>query len=105
ARGRRIADVTARRIVTALVLKDSIENEELFTARMSVRGKGGARRVSNDGRCASDLVTDAVKHSALDARHWPLHPVRRSSMARGTFGEIGVDLHDRPRLPLPREES
>jgi len=37
ARGRRIADVAARRIVTTLVLKDSIENEELFAARMSVR--------------------------------------------------------------------
>src|SRR5262245_19882089 len=62
---------------------------------MSVRREGGARRVSNNGRCASNLVTDAVKHSALDTRHWRLHPVRRSSMDRGTLGEVGVDPHDR----------
>src|SRR5215813_15438748 len=65
---------------------------------MSVRRKNGARRVSNNGRCASNLVTDAVKHSALDTRHWRLHPVRRSSMDRGTLGEVGVDLHGLARL-------
>src|SRR5262249_13662581 len=37
ARGRWVADVAARRIVTALVLKDSLENEEFFAAEMRVR--------------------------------------------------------------------
>ena len=36
ARGRRIADVAARRIVAAIVLKDSVENEEFFAAEMRV---------------------------------------------------------------------
>jgi hypothetical protein len=31
-------------------------------------------------------------------RHWRLHPVRRSSMDRGTLGEVGVDPHGLARL-------
>src|SRR5262249_57674847 len=95
ARGRRIADVTARGIIAALVLKDSFENEEFFAAWMDVRREGARRGVSNDGRCASDLVTDTVEHSALDTRHWRAHPGQFSSMDRGTLGEAGGDPHER----------
>src|SRR5262245_16984753 len=98
ARGRRIADVAPRGIIAALVLKDSLEDEEFFTARMGVRREGAVGGVSNDGRCASDLATDTVEHSALDTRHWRRHPGRFFGMDRGTLGEVGIDAHDRLRL-------
>src|SRR5215469_10001534 len=62
---------------------------------MDVRREGALRGVSNDGRCASDLVTDTVEHSALHTLHWRAHPGRFSRMDRGTLGEVGVDPHDR----------
>src|SRR5262249_24588793 len=99
ARGRRIADVAPRRIVAALVLKDTLENEEFFAAEMRVRREGGAWRVANDGRCARDLVTDAVEHSALNTRHRRAHPGPWCGMDRGALGEVGIDPHHRLRLP------
>ena len=80
--------------------KDSVENEEFFAAWMDVRRERALRGVSNDGRCARDLVTDTVEHSALDTRHWRAHPGQFSSVDRGTLGEVGVDPHDRLRLRL-----
>src|SRR5262245_63614206 len=97
ARGRRIADVAARRIVATLVLKDSLQYEKFFAAEMRVRREGGARRISNDGRRARDLVANAVEHSALDTRHWRAHPVRCCGMDRGALGEVGVDPYHRFR--------
>src|SRR5262249_10623162 len=89
-----------RRLVAALVLKDSLEDEEFFAAEMRVRREGGAWRVANDGGCARDLVTDAVEHSALDARHWRAHPVQFPRMDRGALGEVGVDPNNRLRSSL-----
>ena len=68
-RARRIADVGADRVVTALVLEHTLQNEELLTATVHMRRELAAGRVAHDRRRARHLATDPFQHLALDADH------------------------------------
>src|SRR5262249_53136677 len=99
---RRIADVAARREIAMLVLKDAFEDEEFLAAGMDVRREGTLRCIAHDRRRPGDLVTEAIEHAALDARHRRGLPRQPGGMDRGPFIEIGIELHARPpSLPAP----
>src|SRR5262249_14581437 len=76
---------------------------------MDVRGEGALRSVAHDRRGPGDLVTEAVEHSALDARHGRCRPRQLGGMHGDAFIEIGIQFHvrapsieDPSLLPLVR---
>ncbi len=73
--GRRVADIGAGREIAVFVLKDAVEDDELFATSVRVGGEFRPRRVSHDAGRARDFVADPVKHAAVDAGHRGGRPV------------------------------
>lgn len=68
-RNRRVANVGAGRKVTMLILKDPVQNDELLAATVGVRRELAVRCVSNHRGRPRHLITQAVQHATLHARH------------------------------------
>jgi hypothetical protein len=64
---RRITNVGSDRIVAMLILKYTIQDQELLTASMHVRRETAFRRVSNDGRGTGHFLTNSIEHTSFDA--------------------------------------
>lgn len=64
ARARRIAQISARRIIAVLIREHAVEHEDLLAAVMHVFIKAGTGGVTHDAGGARDLITDPVEHGA-----------------------------------------
>ncbi|MNY32262.1 hypothetical protein D3C86_1664660 [compost metagenome] len=75
----RTAQVPASRMIDSVLGKSPVEHQNFLSAGMAVFGKFGSGRISDKAGCASLLVTNAVKHHALNAglgRRYPLIIIR-----------------------------
>jgi len=64
--GRRVANISPRRVVAVLVLKHAIKHQELLAATMRVRRETAVPCVTDDRGRARHFITDAVEHSPID---------------------------------------
>jgi len=46
--------------------ENAFEDEKLLTFGMFVSRKHATQRISHDARCASDFVSNAIEHNAID---------------------------------------
>src|SRR5271156_2376346 len=83
ARGRRITDVGASGKVAVLVLKNTVEHQELFAPIMGMRWESAAGCIAYDRGGAGDLLADTVEHPPLDPRNGRRHPGDRCGMNDG----------------------
>ena len=64
---RRIAQISARRIVAVFIREHAIEHEDFLAAVMHMFIKAGAGGVTHDAGGARDFITDPVEHAPVDA--------------------------------------
>lgn len=62
----RIADVSAGGIIAMFVLKDAVENDELFATAMGVGRKQTSGCVTDDGGGACHLPANPIQHPAIN---------------------------------------
>ena len=84
-----------------LVLKNSLQHEELLTAAVHMRGELGSGRVADDRGGARDLAADPVEHAPLDARDRRGGPGEHRAMHGGAPRQIGVQVHDLKHIRDP----
>ena len=101
ARGGRVADVGAHRVVAMLVLKHAFEHDELLAPAVRVRREMASRRVAHDGSGARHLVANAIEHAPLHAGDGRIHPRLLRGVNDDALAEVCVDVHDYPIVDAP----
>ena len=96
----RVADIRTDRVVAVLVLEDSLDHEELFSAFVRMCREMAARRVSDDRGRSCHLVADTIEHAAFDSRHGRGDPGQTGSMNDSALGKICIQVHS-GQLHLP----
>jgi hypothetical protein len=79
----------------------TFKNEYLFTQFVLVCGEFTAGQIANDGGRARDLITHAVEHASLYARHRTRGPAQRILINDDTLGQVGMYLHGYFSLVMP----
>ena len=89
-----IFDISPSRVLTMLILKNTIKNQELFPQLMPVRTETGTGCIANQAGCTGKLI-------AITLEQFSLYPIDRRSNPRCRCGvncdsqlEIGVKFHD-----------
>jgi len=97
-RGRWIADIRARGIVTMLVLEYALENKEFFTAAMYMTREMRLGGIP-DNRCRTrNLPTNAIEHAAFDTRDRGGDPVELPCVNHSALCEVCVKFHMYPYM-------
>ena len=89
--------------MTGFVGENAFQDQELFTLRVLVRRERAAGCISNDARCAGDLVADSVEHQPIYTGLGGSHPVVVVRYDEGSFRKIRIDSHVAmiPNVALP----
>src|SRR3990167_9237595 len=94
--GRRwgVAHIGADRKITVLVLKHSIEHDELLAPRMGMCRELAVRRIPHDGRGAGNFAPNSVQHAPLYPLRGRGSPFRLARTHHDTLGKISVNPHE-----------
>ena len=76
------------RIVAVLVLKYTIQHQELLAATMRVRREPAVRGVADDRGRARYFIADAVEHTPVDPGNRRWSPVQPSCVDGGASIEV-----------------
>ena len=97
----RVADIRASRIVTVLVLKNAVEDDEFLATSVGMARKGAGWRIPHDRGGTSLLLADTKQHAPVDARGWASNPVLPGRMDDNGTSEIIVDAHGQGSVGSP----
>lgn len=90
---RRIAQITAGRIVAAAIGEGSGEHEDFLAVRMPVLREGRSRCVADQRGGPTAFSSDPLEHAPFNARHGRGYPGERVAVDDDASGKIAVDLH------------
>src|SRR5690242_8085887 len=79
-RARRIADITPCREVSVLVLKDAVQDNELFAARVNMRREPAVGGITDDRCRPRHFAPDPVEHTTVDASYGRRRPCKAIGM-------------------------
>ena len=90
---RRVAYVSSCRVVTMLIRKDAVENQELLPQSMFMTCKRTIRCIANDTGSTCNLVANPVEHDPIDTMFGRVNPLLIGRKQPGRSREVGIYTH------------
>ena len=89
----RVAHVGSGRVIAVFILEGTFQDKKFLSAMVCVWCEGAAAGKSNYGSGSCDLITDAVKHFAVDTSRWRRDPRHVPGVGTGAFRKVSVQPH------------